>query len=241
VHHKPIATDASVRSGSATSVQRCRFLTASAVVATLLSGCLPTAPVAPAQAELAAAVAPRTADFGGTAVGAEVRQLADQVAASADNQGAGFVIIDKPRALLYVFSAGARLRGQTAVLLGSALGDVSVPGIGQRPIALVRPDERTTPAGRFVAEPGRNSAGEDVVWVDYAAAVSMHRVRANQPRERRLERLASPTSADNRISYGCINVPVRFYEAHVRPTFARQRALVYILPDHVPPQQVAGR
>ena len=45
-----------------------------------------------------------------------------------------------------------------------------------------------------LSEPGRNLQGEDIVWVDYDAAVSMHRVRANNPAERRLERLARPAS-----------------------------------------------
>jgi len=85
------------------------------------------------------------------------------------------------------------------VLLGLARGDDSVPGIGERKIAEILPFERTTPAGRFVGERGRNASGEDIVWVDYDAAVSMHRVRATNPKERRLERLASPTPADNRI------------------------------------------
>ena len=50
-------------------------------------------------------------------------------------------------------------------------------------------------------------------------------------RGRRLERLATPMPDDNRISYGCINVPVEFYENSVRPAFAARRAAVYILPE----------
>ena len=34
-------------------------------------------------------------------------------------------------------------------------------------MAKIRPHERTTPAGRFASEPGRNTGGEDIVWVDY--------------------------------------------------------------------------
>ena len=146
--------------------------------------------------------------------------------------------MDKRDAKAYVFDAKARLRGASPVLLGSALGDDSVPGIGLRPIAEVRPEERTTPAGRFIAERGRNLKGDDVVWVDYEAAVSMHRVRTSKPSERRLERLATPTVEDNRISYGCINVPVAFYEAYVRPAVATRRAIVYVLPDIKPVRQV---
>ena len=56
-----------------------------------------------------------------------------------------------------VFDGDARLIGSSPVLLGGTPGDDSVPGIGTRPIAQVLPQERTTPAGRFVAERGRNA------------------------------------------------------------------------------------
>ena len=72
--------------------------------------------------------------------------------------------------------------------------------------------------------------GEDIVWVDYDAAVSIHRVRTRVQAERRLERLASPTPQDNRISYGCINLPRHFYEAVLVP-HARAGAVVYVLPE----------
>lgn len=174
------------------------------------------------------------------ALSAAARHIADWVAASHDNQGVEFVIVDKKSATVYVFDASAKLTGSTPVLLGAATGDDSVPGIGDRPIAEVRPEERTTPAGRFNGERGRNAQGEDVVWVDYDAAVSMHRVRANNPKERRLERLATPTADDNRISYGCINVPAAFYDAQIRPIFARRTAVVYVLPEVKTLQQVFG-
>jgi hypothetical protein len=182
----------------------------------------------------------RVADSGNEPISADARHLADWVADSGDNAGADFFIVDKKGATLLAFNAAARLVAATPVLIGAARGDDSVPGIGTRPIAQVRPHERTTPAGRFVAERGRNSGGEDVIWVDYDAAVSMHRVRATQPKERRLERLASVSVDDNRISYGCINVPAFFYEAYVRPVFATRRAIVYVLPEVKTLQQVFG-
>jgi len=175
--------------------------------------------------------APRLADFGAQNASVQARQVADWILDSRDNAGAEFVLVDKTWARVYVFDATGQLRGSSPVLLGAAHGDDSVPGIGVRPIADVLTHERTTPAGRFVAERGRNTSGEDVVWVDYDAAVSMHRVRATDPKERRLQRLASPTADDNRISYGCINVPVAFYESTIRPMFADRNALVYVLPE----------
>ena len=180
----------------------------------------------------------RLADFGAETISMDARHLANWVADSRDNVGLHFIVVDKREARVYVFGADARLRAASPVLLGSARGDDSVPGIGSRPIAEVRPEERTTPAGRFIAERGHNLGGEDVVWVDYDEAVSMHRVRATNPLELRLERLATPTVEDNRISYGCINVPVAFYETYIRPAFAKQRGIVYVLPEVKPLQQV---
>jgi hypothetical protein len=182
--------------------------------------------------------APRFADFGADSSSAEARYIADWIADSRDAGGASFVIIDKKSAKLYVFDGDARLRGSAPVLLGAARGDDTAPDIGTRPLAKVLPEERTTPAGRFIGERGHNARGEDVVWVDYDAAVSMHRVLTTNPAERRLERLATPGVDDNRISYGCVNVPVAFYEAHLRPVFADQRAIIYVLPDVKPLEQV---
>jgi hypothetical protein len=187
-----------------------------------------------------AATAARYAHFGATAPSADARHLADWIADSGDNAGADFIIVDKKFARLYVFDGAARLRAASAILLGAAVGDDSVPDIGQRPVSQVQVQERTTPAGRFMAERGHNALGHDVVWLDYDAAVSIHRVVTQQPAEQRLQRLASPSLDDKRISYGCINVPAAFYESQVRPLFARRRAPVYVLPELKSVQQVFG-
>lgn len=174
---------------------------------------------------------PRVADFAGEPASDDARQVANWVVASGDNRKLFFVILDKANTKVFVFEPSGKLRSATPVLIGAARGDDSVTGIGGRPIAEVQPHERTTPAGRFLAEPGRNTLGEDVVWVDYEAAVSMHRVRATEPKERRLERLASATTDDNRISYGCINMPVAFFETVLKPAFNASYGVVYVLPE----------
>jgi hypothetical protein len=180
---------------------------------------------------LAGAAGP-DADPALAAASPEVRRTVSWISASQDNAGAPFHVIDKKQARLFAFDANGRLLGTTAVLLGAAIGDHSVPGIGERPISQIRPEERTTPAGRFVSEQGTNLKGEDVTWVDYDSAVSLHRVRTGKPSDRRLERLATATPADNRISYGCINVPAAFYDRHIRPGPQSQRpAVIYVLPE----------
>ncbi len=115
--------------------------------------------------------------------------------------------------------------------VGLARGDYSVPGIGDRKMSEIRPEERTTPAGRFVASLGYNFNRKEVLWVDYKNAISLHRVVTNNPKERRLERLATPTPLDKRISYGCINVPAKFFDNVVKPVFTRTYGIVYVLPD----------
>lgn len=182
----------------------------------------------------------RFADFGLEIPTQEARHIADWVANSGDNMGAGFVIVEKKSARVYVFDRDARLQGTSPVLLGAARGDDAIPGIGTRPLEQVRPEEKTTHAGRFVGERGRNTQGEDIVWVDYDAAVSMHRVRSTNKKDRRLERLATETIDDNRISYGCINIPVAFYETYIHPVFATRNAVIYVLPEVKSAPQVFG-
>jgi hypothetical protein len=176
-------------------------------------------------------VEPRNAQFGEARPGEDVRAIADWVATSRDNRRLAFAILDKRAAELYVFDADASLVGASRVLLGAAPGDDTVPGIGQRPMDQVRPEEKTTPAGRFVSHPGRNASGEEVIWVDYGAAVSMHRVRIVDPKEHRLERLAKGAAEDRRISYGCINIPVEFFDAVMKPMLGASPAVVYVLPE----------
>jgi hypothetical protein len=171
------------------------------------------------------------ADFGRERVSSAARTIAEWVADSGDNHALPFIIVDKVEAKVLVFDPDGRLLGASPALLGLARGDDSVPGIGERKMADILPEERTTPAGRFAAETGRNAGGEDILWVDYDNAVSMHRVRATNPAERRLQRLATRTPKDNRISYGCINLPAAFYDRVVKPAFEPHDGIVYVLPE----------
>ncbi len=170
----------------------------------------------------------------------DVRQVAGWVLQSADNRGLPFVIVDKREAKVFVFFPDGRLRGVAPALLGLAVGDDSVPGIGSRTLASIRPEERTTPAGRFVAAMDRNLHGKAMLWVDYDAAISLHPVITSNPQERRAERLATPTAEDKRISYGCINVPAEFFRKVVGPAFKRSNGIVYVLPETRSAKQVFG-
>ncbi|MFZ5547121.1 MAG: hypothetical protein ACOZJX_00270 [Pseudomonadota bacterium] len=191
---------------------------------------LHSAPAIPPQAAAAPPLA-RQLQLGGEPASNDVQRVAQWVVGSADNGERPFIIVDKQQAKVFVFEPDGRLKGASPVLLGYAAGDHTVAGIGQRPIEQVRPEERTTPAGRFLGERGLNAMREDVLWVDYDAAVSMHRVRLTNPKERRAERLASATPADNRISYGCINLPPAFFDQVLWPTARQAKPVIYVLPE----------
>jgi hypothetical protein len=174
---------------------------------------------------------PKRADFKREIASNEARQMADWIVDSGDNHTMPFVIVDKKDAKVFLFDADGLLRGSAPALLGLAIGDEAVPGIGSRKLSSIRPEERTTPAGRFVAALGRNLHGKKILWVDYDGAVSIHPVVTAKPAERRAERLATPTPLDNRISYGCINVPAKFFKKVVLPAFTGTNGIVYVLPE----------
>ena len=170
-------------------------------------------------------------DFRGQPASPEARALAQWSMASGDTQGRPFAVVDKKEARLFVFSASGRLVGAAPALLGLARGDDSAPGVGRKASTGIPRHERTTPAGRFESEPGHNVSGEAIVWVDYDAAVAIHRIRPTAASERRPQRLASQSPADNRISLGCVVVDEAFYDQVVGPTLGKQRGVVYVLPE----------
>ena len=168
----------------------------------------------------------------------DARQVADWIVDSGDNRGMPFVIGEKVDAKVFVFTAAGRLSGAASALLGLGQGDDSVPGIGTRKLSSILPSERTTPAGRFVSALGHNVHGGEILWVDYDAAISLHPVITTNPKERRAQRLETPSPLDNRISYGCINVPVKFFKDVVSAAFKRTNGIVYVLPETRSAQKV---
>lgn len=153
------------------------------------------------------------------------------IGVTGDNRQRPYLIVDKHAAHMWIYDVQGKLIASSAVLLGSAVGDTSAKDIGTRPFSRIKPHEKTTPAGRFFLEPGKNTEGESVFWIDYGAAVSIHRVRPGQPGDKRLQRLISQTVSDNRITFGCINVPISIYNRHIDELFKNSGGYAYILPE----------
>ncbi len=171
------------------------------------------------------------ADFRDVAPTPDARQMADWVVARRDNGKLPFMVLDKRDARLYVFEAGGHLVDQTPVLLGSSHGDDTFPGIGEVPIAKVKPYQRTTAAGRFVTRPGLDADRTDVVWLDYDAALAMHRVINKVKSEHRLRRIAAADPKVRRISWGCINIPIAFFDTYISPVFGKRTGVTYVIPE----------
>lgn len=157
-------------------------------------------------------------------------QMAAWVAQANDTRGRPYLIVDKQAARVFAFDADGTLRAMSPALLGSARGDTIPVGIGARSLAQIGPADRITQAGRFEAHIGPD-LHEDVLWIDYDSGLSLHRVVTTSRTEHRLTRLATPSIDDNRISFGCINVPRIFYETVVAPRFRPAGGVVYILPE----------
>lgn len=211
-----------------------RTATAATLLSVLLlvAGCAHTDATVTKPAGLSSAVStPRRANFEGQPRSRDAQHVADWVMDSGDNQGMPFIIIDKTDAKVFVFEAGGYLLGQSPCLIGLEKGDVCQPDIGKKKLWQITPMMRVTPAGRFVAKLGPDLKGNVVLWVDYHGGVAMHWVVTNNPRERRLQRIASPDPLEHRISYGCINIPDIFYDNVVEPAFSGKKGIVYVLPE----------
>ena len=199
---------------------------AEAIGSNLHSGVVTTAPADP----LAPLSQPSSAGEGHSEAAA---QVIGWVSRTHDNQNRPFIVIDKVRAQVLAFDAGGQLIGAAPALLGITKGDDSAPGVGERELRKIPVRDRTTPAGRFVAKYGPAGGNHPrVLWVDYGTAVSLHPVITANAKEHRQQRIKSPTPNDNRITFGCINVPAPFYTKVVKPLFGgKDGGIVYILPE----------
>ena len=175
-------------------------------------------------------------------LGSEAARVAEWIDASEDNHSLPYAIVDKMNASLFLFDGRGRLLSRVPVLVGIAPGDEASPGVGSKKLAELGPNEKTTPAGRFLAKFGIPFRGQRVLWVDYSTSVALHPIPMDAAStEQRRARMLSPTPDYNRITFGCINVPKDFYSRVLRPQFQKRGGYVYVLPDIRPLEDVFPR
>lgn len=170
---------------------------------------------------------------------ADVLDTVQWVAASKDNAGLPFVVVDKVNARVYAFTPAAQLKATAPVLLGAGVGDKVLlsPDV---PMSAMPPHTRITPAGRYPSKLVKDGKGKVVLLVDGPNLITMHVVAKGTPAQRRAERLASLLPDDNRVSFGCINVPPAFFATVLDPDFRATQGIVYILPEKTTPAQLFG-
>ena len=169
----------------------------------------------------------------------EVQSVAQWVGSSHDNAGLPFLVVDKVNAQVYAFTPFGQLKATAPILLGMGHGDVMlVPA--NAPMSAIPPEKRITPAGRYLSYLVTDSHGKQVLSIDNHNAISLHIVVKGTPAQQRAARLASATSDDNRISFGCINVPPGFFTQIVSPDFTPAKGIVYVLPETRTAAQLFG-
>lgn len=142
--------------------------------------------------------------------------------------GKGFIIADKPNGMLHVFNPDGSMLVQDAALYGKDAGD-KLDG-----------KSKITPAGKFTLEAHANNeyAGGVVLampeTMDSTGLIAVHAAFLGNPKENRLGRLSSPSTADNKISYGCINTAHKTFTDKIVPNIeAFNGGMIMVLPDDV--------
>ena len=151
--------------------------------------------------------------------------VVQNIVAQNDNQGKQFIVADKQAGTLTMYTASGQQITSTPTLFGKTKGD-SV-------------SSKNTPSGRFETKQANVSTegygGSAQVLTQNGqnlqlggSSYAIHRVYTKYASENRQGRLDTPTATDNRISLGCINVPVDFYDTYLN---SDQGTVVYVMPE----------
>lgn len=156
----------------------------------------------------------------------------ESMAPTAKASGKGFIIADKPNGMLHVFFADGSLLIQDAALYGKDIGDI------ESKLSSLQGGAKITPAGKFtlVATPDAEYAGGmrlDLKETSSAGGVTaIHAAYLGDAKEKRLERLASTSAFDKRISYGCVNTTHATFLKSILPNIEKLNGgMIFVLPD----------
>ena len=167
-------------------------------------------------------------DMKGSVASAEVVLVANWIMRKNKHQGHPYIIADKVGSLLFAFDAHGILLAATPALFGEAHSDVLTEAQADKTLEETLKADKITPAGLFDADAYLSpSYGKSVRFAGYTHTnLLIHRA----PDATRLRRLQSPTTSDNRITYGCINVLPEFVDKVLLPNFSGKSTVV-VLPE----------
>ena len=145
--------------------------------------------------------------------------------------GKWFIIADKPNGMLHIFKEDGSHALSDAALYGKDKGDVLDA------ISSLEGGPKITPAGKFTMKevPGKYAGKVSLMLMesqDYTGYIAVHAADTSNQSENRLDRLASTTTEDNRISYGCINTNHDTFINKIKPNISKlDGGMMFILPD----------
>lgn len=154
--------------------------------------------------------------------------------ASAKKLPSGYVVVDKPSATMFVFSKDNKLVGTSPVILGKTKGEspnradpnTDQPGLYS-----------TTPAGRYTM--GTKLVDKSVAALEYEGrslalygsdGLYVHEIYPGEYAKRKAA-MDTPTTADNRMSWGCINIDKKDYDKYLKG-IGDEDSVIYITPDN---------
>ncbi|MFH1201167.1 MAG: L,D-transpeptidase family protein [bacterium] len=148
------------------------------------------------------------------------------------NLASDYVIIDKPTATMYVIGQDKKLRGSFPVLLGKTKGEMPNKADPDSDDAGA---QATTPAGKYKLSYKKIATSD---FLEYKGKIfSIYGsddlgLHMTYPKEhkKRTEALNTPTTDDNRMTYGCINVSEENFQKYL--ISINENALLFITPDN---------
>jgi hypothetical protein len=166
----------------------------------------------------------------------------EAMAETAKKQGSGFFIADKPNGMLHAFDKKGGYITSSKSLYGAQAGDILTEARKNADPGALPQSQRVTPAGTYKVNwwptPLYTGGGvldlQDVKTGESLYGVAMHSVYLRHPEENRVARLESKTTADDKISSGCINTTEAFFTKYIVPHKEDfKNGLVFVLPDNV--------
>jgi len=145
--------------------------------------------------------------------------------------GKWFIVADKPNGMMHVFKEDGSHAISDATLYGKDAGDVLDK------VSSLEGGPKITPAGKFTMKesPADYAGGTSLILVeskDHTGYIAIHAADVSTPSENRLGRLDTPSTADNRISYGCINTKHGTFINEIKPNIASlDGGLIFVLPE----------
>lgn len=133
------------------------------------------------------------------------------------------IIASKTQGQIYVYNAESHDIVATSALFGKKIGD----NVNSK-------SDKITPSGVFQAEKIFSTHLKENATVflrQDGVLYAIHPVWRGNPGQARELRLNSPSSTDNRITNGCVNVPKDFYYQHI-DTLRNGSTVVIILPEN---------